>query len=189
MKRLTLALFALAATFASATTMLALDVTGLTWASDAVVRGTIVSVEPHWSGDNARIFTDAEVQVTEVWKGASTIKTLTAMQPGGEIGDVGQRIHGVATFTPGEDVVLFLEKRGPRYTVTGMTQGKFRIEAGVASTAPDTELSLLDPATHQPVSRPPLSMPLDTLKAQVKAAILQAPVEPNNPKSPGTVKP
>lgn len=186
MKRLSLALTVLAATLASATTMLALDVTGLTYASDAVVRGTIVSVEPHWSGDNARIFTDAEVQVTEVWKGPSTLKTLTAMQPGGELGDVGQRVHGVATFAPGEEVVLFLEKRGPRFTITGMAQGKFRIEGGVASAAPNSELALLDPATHQPVSRPPLSMPLETLKAQVKAAVLQAPVEPKNPKVPGT---
>ncbi|MCA3013590.1 MAG: hypothetical protein INH41_14500, partial [Myxococcaceae bacterium] len=35
--------------------------------------------------------------------------TVLVKQPGGVIGDVGQRVSGVATFAPGEEVVLFLE--------------------------------------------------------------------------------
>jgi hypothetical protein len=172
---------ALVAGAATATTMVALDLTALTSASDAVVRGRIVSVAAHWSGDHARIFTDADLEVADVWKGSSTLKTLTATQPGGEIGEVGQRIHGVATFTVGEDVVVFLERRGPRYTITGMAQGKFRIEGSTAQTSDAADLSLLDPVTHQPVSRPALSLPVDELKKQVLAAVLKAPVEPTNP--------
>jgi len=190
MNRLLLVSVALVASAVGATTLLALDVAGLTTHSDLVVRGTIVSVAPHWSGDNSRIYTDAEVQVSEVWKGPSTA-ALIAMQPGGEIGEVGQRIHGVATFTPGEEVVLFLERRGPRYTVTGMAQGKFRIEPGegkviIAHTSPDADLAVLDPVTHAVVAKSPVSLPLEELKAQVKAALPKAPVEPTTPKLPAT---
>ncbi len=195
MKRLVftaVAMGLMAASAALATTLVALDVPGLTLASDTVVRGTVVSVEPHWSGDKARIFTDAEIKVTEVLKGSTSLTSLTAMQPGGEIGDVGQRIHGVATFAAGEDVILFLEKRGPRFTVTGMTQGKFRIEPGtlIARTSPDHDLALIDPGTHEATSRPPLSMPLAELKAQILANVPKLPPEaPANPKIPVMVTP
>ena len=56
MKRIVLLAAALVAGAASATTLIALDVTGLTETSDLVVRGSVVSVAAHWSGDNARIF-------------------------------------------------------------------------------------------------------------------------------------
>ncbi len=183
MKRLVLVIAAIVATAAGATTLLPLDVSRLTTHSDLIVRGTIVSVAPHWSGDHARIFTDAEVHVTEVWKGPSST-AITAYQPGGEIGEVGQRVHGVATFAAGEDVVLFLEKRGPRYTVTGMAQGKFRIEPNnIAHTSPDADLAVIDPITREVVSKPPVSMPLEQLKAQVIAALPKAP-DTTTPKIP-----
>lgn len=193
MKRTFWVIAVFAATVARATSMLALDVSGLTQASDLIVRGTIVSVAAHWSGDHARIFTDAEVHVTQVWKGPPSTKAITVMQPGGEIDDVGQRIHGVATFRAGDDVVLFLEKRGPRYTVTGMAQGKFLVEPSadgtlIARTSHDADLALVDPVTRQYTARPPLSMPLDELKTQVRAALPRVPLEPTNPRLP-TVTP
>lgn len=189
-KAVAVALVACSAAFA--TTLVALDVPGLTLASDTVVRGTVVSVEPHWSGDHARIFTDAEIRVTEVLKGSPSLTTLTAMQPGGEIGEVGQRIHGVATFKPGEDVILFLERRGPRFTVTGMTQGKFHIEPGtlVAHTSPDRDLALIDPNTHAATARPQVSMPLAELKALILANVPKLPAESTTPpKIPAKVSP
>ena len=175
----------LAAT-AWATTLLALDVPGLTRMSDAVVRGTVVRVEPRLSGDGARIMTDAEIQVSEVLKGAPGPVAI-AMQPGGEVGDVGQRVDGVARFTVGEEVVAFLEARGGRWLVTGMVQGKFRVERSSdgraafvrADSAGDSVL--LDPVTHQPVSRPAPVMTLDELRAQVKAALPPATQPPLTP--------
>src|SRR5689334_5284575 len=117
----------LAVAVAHATTLLALDVPALTKGSSAVVRATVRSVDARWTKDGGRIMTDVVLEVSEPWKGTPG-KQVTVMQPGGVVGDVGQLVHGTAKFTVGEDVVVFLEPRGDRYLLTGMLQGKFRVE-------------------------------------------------------------
>jgi hypothetical protein len=171
------------ATFGWATTLLSLDVAGLARSSDVVVRGKVVSVAPRWTKDHGRIITDTEVDVTEAWKGAPS-KRITVMQPGGEIGEVGQRVEGVATFKPGEEVVVFLEARGDRFTMAGMAQGRFVVERssdGTASFARQdqcADLYLVEAATRQAVSPAPLALSVDALKKQVLAL---APAESTGP--------
>lgn len=193
------ALAALAlASVAAATTLLAQDVASLTRASSAVVRGTVTASKARWSGDGARIFTETTLQVAERWKGEAPA-SLVIEQPGGEVGEVGQLVHGVARFRPGEDVVVFLEARGPRYLVTGMLQGKFVVErssdgkAAFARQELAGEALFLDPVTRQPVQPVPTVTLLDELRAQVlKAAGAQAPSAPSTtttPKAPVKVTP
>jgi hypothetical protein len=179
-RKLVIPLLGLAPLFAFATTMLSLNVDGLATAADSVVRGKVVSVVPRWTQDHARIITDTTIEVSETWKGAAS-KQVVVMQPGGEIGEVGQHVEGIAQFTPGEDVVLFLEARGTeRFTVAGMAQGRFRVERlsdGTTQARQDQcgDLYLVDSATKQPVSRPPLAMPIETLKQRVRVLL---PAEP-----------
>ncbi|MBL9037993.1 MAG: hypothetical protein JNG84_05700 [Archangium sp.] len=167
---------------ALATTMVSLDVPALARSSALVVRGTVVRVEARWNGDRTRIFTEAEVQVAEVLKGAP-VKSIIVRQPGGEVGDIGQRVHGVARFEEGVEQVLFLERRGPLYTVTGMAQGAFTLHAEgtqlVAKQPTTDELALVDSATHQPVAHAPIAMPYPALVALVRAsASTGAPASP-----------
>lgn len=173
------ALFALVFSLgAHATTVLALDVPALTRGSAIVVRGTVQSSTARWTQDKARIITDTVIAVNDTWKGTAK-SSVTVMQPGGEIGDFGQVVHGTVKFTAGEEVVLFLEARGDRYLVTGMVQGRFKVENGGARQELENEAFFLDPATHQPVSVQSLSMPVTALKQQVLAAVAPtAPVEP-----------
>lgn len=177
----------LAGALASATTLLSMDVAALTRSSAVVARAKVISLDTRWTKDGARIMTDAVLEVTEPWKG-SPARRVTVMQPGGVIGDVGQVVHGTARFTVGEDVVVFLEQRGERYLLTGMLQGKFKVEAssdGKATYARqelEGEALLVDPATRQPVEPAPVVLPLATLRTQVlSAAGVQAPVEPTRP--------
>lgn len=179
------------ATAGWATTLVALDVPGLTQVSDVVLRGRVTKVEPRWSGDRARIFTFAEVELLQPLKGDAQ-KTVQVTQPGGVIGDVGQHVAGVATFTPGEEVVLFLERRGPYFTVTGMVQGKFKVERsadGKATARQSDELDalLLDPVTHQPTVRPALALPLESLEALVRKSVGPSPTP--EPGAPGPTLP
>ncbi len=188
----TLLLFiALGAALANATTLLALDVPALTKGSSVVVRATVRSVEARWTKDGGRIMTDAVLEVTEPWKGTPG-KQLTVMQPGGVVGEIGQMVHGTAKFTVGEDVVVFLEPRGDRFLLTGMLQGKFKVEtssdgkAVFARQASEGDALLVDPKTRQAVNPPAVVLPIDTLRAQVLAASgARAPVEPT---TPGPVK-
>lgn len=177
----------LLAASAFATTLIAMDVPALTRGSDLVVRGTVVRVEPRWTSDGRRIMTDSEILVSEVLKGNVTGKTVVVMQPGGVIGDVGQLVHGVAKFSLGDEVVVFLEKRGERATVVGLAQGRFLVDRGGPEAmvkGGEEDLFLVDAKTHQPVEAPVQPMTLAKLTALVRESLGQAPAEPVLPGRP-----
>jgi hypothetical protein len=174
--RLLVVMALLASALTSATTLLKLDVPGLTQVSDVIVRGRVDSVQAKWSGDRRRIVTEASLTVSEVLKG-DVGKTALVVQPGGEVGEVGQIVHGVARFAVGQDVVVFLERRGDRFTVTGMVQGKFTIVNGQARADSDDSL-LIDPLTRQPTSPGLTTYAYPELQKLVRAAIGTVPNEP-----------
>jgi hypothetical protein len=101
-----LALFAPLAAFA--TVVLSMSMEEMTARAPLVVRGTVHRVDAQWDEAHAKIWTSTEVVVSEVLKG-QTRTTVLVRQPGGTVGGFGQHVSGVAVFTPGEEVVLFLE--------------------------------------------------------------------------------
>jgi hypothetical protein len=164
---------------AAATTMLRMDLTGLAQTSDTVVHGTVRRLESRWSGDHRRIITDVEIEVTETLKGQAS-GTVLIVQPGGRVGDIGQVVHGLASFTPGEEVVVFLERHGPEaFQVTGMAQGKYQVRRSadtrsVLAVPENTgDALLLDPTTRQPTTTEQRSLTLEQLKAAIRTALQQ----------------
>jgi hypothetical protein len=132
MKKILVLLAALAtASPAFAAQAVAASVEELARASDVVVRGRVVSTTARWS--DGRIYTYAEVEVSDSLRGSAPAR-VTVVTPGGEVGDLGQRVDGAAIFTSGEEVVVFLGKpQAGRYRVSGLAQGKFAIEGKVAT--------------------------------------------------------
>ncbi len=187
MKRLALlTLFLASAAFG--TTILVVDLPGLSQSADVIVVGTVRASAPRFTQDGRRIITDTEIQIGEVLKGKIYAPTLVVMQPGGIVGDVGQRVEGTAHFTIGEEVVVFLDRRGTeRFAVTAMAQGKFRVERSsdgkAAYAVPESSSSLLiDPLTQKETSSPIKAMPLGELKMKIAAALAApVPVEPTRP--------
>ena len=164
---------------ASATTMLRADLPELAQTSDAIVHGTVRRVESRWSGDGRRIITDVEIQVTEALKGQAG-GTVLVTQPGGRVGDIGQRVSGLAAFAPGEEVVVFLERRGKQaFRVSGMVQGKYQVQrsedgkSAMAVPEPTGDVLLLDRDSRQPTSSSLRSMSLPELKAAIRTALEQ----------------
>ena len=103
---------------------------------------------------------------------------LVITQPGGRVGDLAQRVDGLAGFTPGEEVLVFLERRGEStYHVRGMGQGKYRVErpgdGRVAQAVPEPlgDTLLIDPASGQPTPQRPRALSLEALKGQVRQAL------------------
>ncbi|HYO70939.1 MAG TPA: hypothetical protein VEU33_33150 [Archangium sp.] len=164
---------------ASATTMLRADLPELAHTSDAIVHGTVRRVESRWSGDGRRIITDVEIQVTEALKGQAG-GTVLVTQPGGRVGDIGQRVSGLAAFTPGEEVVVFLERHGRQaFRVSGMVQGKYQVQrsedgkSAMAVPEPTGDVLLLDRDSRQPTPSSQRSMSLPELKAAIRTALEQ----------------
>lgn len=175
-RRLLFCSLALVVGSAGATTLVAMDVPALTKGSKLVVRAVVVSQASRWSKDGGRIMTDTVLSVSETWKGP-VAPQVTVMQPGGVVDDIGQKVHGTVTFKVGEEVVLFLEGRGDRFLITGMVQGRFKVDRSsdgrslFARQASEDELMLVDAVTHQPVEGVELVMPLETLRTQVLAVV------------------
>ncbi|PTL77400.1 hypothetical protein [Vitiosangium sp. GDMCC 1.1324] len=164
---------------ASATTMLRADLPELTQTADAIVHGTVRRVESRWSGDGRRIVTDVEIQVTEALKGQAG-GTVLVTQPGGRVGDIGQVVSGLASFSPGEEVVVFLERRGSQsFRVSGMAQGKYKVQrsedgkSAMAVPEPIGDTLLLDPDTRQATSSSHRTLSLSELKASIRTTLQQ----------------
>lgn len=190
-RRWVLALVTMGALSALGTTLIAMDVPALTRASELVVRGTVVRVEPRWTEDKRRIITDSEILVSEVLKGNLTGKTVVVMQPGGVLGDVGQMVHGTAKFSLGDEVVVFLEKRGERAFVVGLAQGRFLVDRSGPTPmvkGGEDDLFLVDAKTHQPVEAPSQPMTLAGLVSSVRESLGPSPSAPVTPR-PGVQLP
>lgn len=165
---------------AGATSVLGVDLDQLARQSDAVVHGTVKAKESRWSGDGRRILTDVQIEVRESFKG-SPARTVTVQQPGGVVGDIGQRVDGLATFEVGEEVVVFLERWGSqRFQVTAAAQGKFRVERSSDGTrafaVPDrnADADLVDAAGRATRSRLQ-SLELSELRDRVRATLRATP--------------
>lgn len=185
-----LGLFALVfAPSARATTMLFSDLPQLVQKSDAVVRGTVKSVRSRWSSDRSRIVTDVELEVAESLKG-SPGSSLLILQPGGVVGEVGQQISGLPSFVEGEEVVVFLERRGTSaFRVRGMAQGKYRVERssdGSATVVPELlgDTRVLDPLTRKEVVVTRAPMPLEQLKLKIFDALRATTPDDSSPDKP-----
>src|SRR5258708_17631236 len=104
------------------------DVESLAGSADAVVRAQVLRSSSAWAPGGRQIFTTVVLKTLEAWKGAQAAE-ITVLVPGGEVGDISQTVQGVAAFQEGEEVVVFLHRRGPSvFGVERMALGKFSVE-------------------------------------------------------------
>jgi hypothetical protein len=107
--------------------MLPLSIQQLTDKAQLVLHASVTarSVQRDREG---RIYTRIELDVAEVWKGDTTLKSFVAVQSGGVLGEESVTVDGQEDFTIGEEVVLFLvlNQRGEG-VVIGLAQGKFKV--------------------------------------------------------------
>jgi hypothetical protein len=116
---------------AEATVARALSLTELVGKSDAVVVATPTRWSSQWvsMGGQRRMVTDTRLKITRrVFGLDATVVQLTVRTLGGRIGDLGQLVHGEASFGRGQTALVFLRRvDAVRYRVTGMAQGQFLV--------------------------------------------------------------
>jgi hypothetical protein len=112
---------------ANATTMVQLSTIQMVDASDAIVRGTITEV---WAeeDENGIVWTRAQIEVSQTYKGKAKKKAFIVDQLGGNFGGNVSSVPGAARFSPGEEGVFFLEHlESGRTTTVGWSQGKYTL--------------------------------------------------------------
>jgi hypothetical protein len=113
---------------AHATAMLPLDLPTLCTRADHIVLASVESTHARWTDAHDAIYTDVTLRVTRVYKG--TLQPGGAMvvrREGGSVDGIAMRVFGAADFQPGEEAVVFLERRGAAHYVVGMAQGKLHV--------------------------------------------------------------
>ena len=105
-----------------------MDVEALARSSTVIARGEVESVGVT-SDERGAIHTWVTLRVEEGLKGVAGRSRVALRLPGGVWRDRVSQVFGVPSFVTGERVVVFAAatRRGP-LTVTGLFQGKFRIE-------------------------------------------------------------
>ncbi len=166
-----LALAALVAAPAAASTFIALSVDELVRDAEAVVQGRIVEVGSFWNAEHTAILTEATLEVEDTVVGAAPAY-LTLRTFGGRVGKLVIEAHGFPRFVLGERVLVFLEpEQDGAHKVLGYLQGQYRIRPdakGQAIAEPMAEFGarvLRRDGTEAPAPR---AMPLVQLKGQLR---------------------
>jgi hypothetical protein len=98
---------------ASASVVLALDLTELVARADHVVVATALEQRARWHRDGRRIVTDVDLRVSESLKGPSRRgDRLRVTHLGGSVGEVALQVPGEAAFGSGQRVLAFLRRVG-----------------------------------------------------------------------------
>jgi hypothetical protein len=95
-------------------------------AAKAIVSGTVIDQSVSRS-DNGLIVTTTRLVIEERIKNAPEERVLSFVLPGGEVGDEGLIVPGVPSFSPGDRVLLFLDRnRRGEWAPFGWALGVFR---------------------------------------------------------------
>lgn len=124
---LVVALVVLWGSAAGATRIIPSTLEYMTGFSDAVIIGSVVSLDSYW--DDQKIFTDVEVEVEEFVKNAhdEAGTRLTLKVLGGAVGDTRFEVDNSPRFTVGEKVMVFLKKASEAYVPYGLSYGVYQI--------------------------------------------------------------
>jgi hypothetical protein len=109
---------------------------------------------------------------------------VTVSEPGGELEGVGQSFGGALPYTPGEEVVLFLDKTPVGFLrVVGGGQGKFTVERDGRARANLEGVELVDSTGARrgtPISTVD-GLDLRELKRRTRGTVALYPYRPRSP--------
>jgi hypothetical protein len=159
---------------APATTLMRMSLARMSQAAPLIVRAHCVANIAGW--DAGEIWTFTTFQVDDVWKGSAPTR-ITVRLLGGRAGNLESSVSGVPRFSPGEEVVLFLElaERG-ELSIVSWVQGTFRIRrdrrTGEQTVLQDSAaFATFDPITRRFEVSGIQNLPLGEFRAKVAAAL------------------
>lgn len=116
---------------AAASVLIKLGLSDLAGRASRVMVGTVEAVTPRMI--DSYIVTDVRIRCTRELLGVPVGAVFTVRHLGGEVGEIGQRVYGEASYRVGEEILLLAEERGGSFYAVGMAQGALHIERDAQS--------------------------------------------------------
>ena len=162
----------------SATVLLPAEFREIVTGSQIIVYGRISDVRSEWMDGRRRIESIVTLEASSFYRGTAG-STVTFRVPGGQIGRYKNLTVGAPEFRSGDEVVLFLQSRGPAVPqIFGLNQGVFRVRVDARTGRRLVTLPIVmargagpEPVTRGAADRRPL--PLDQFAAQVRTVLQQ----------------
>jgi hypothetical protein len=157
---------------AGASSMVRMDIETLSAGADSIFVGTVEKTDAHFLSPSSRyIVTDVTLVTEEFLAGPAASSRFVIRTLGGEVGRLGQRVFGEASYRAGERVMVFaVQRQGVSYTL-GMAQGVMHVENdehGVARISnPRLDATLLGHATTVSVDGRRLDDVVDQVRSLV----------------------
>ncbi len=132
---LTLVCTVAAAGVARSTTVIPPSFEALVAGANTIFVGEVMNIRSDWDTTplGRVIMTFVTFRIEDVWKGNVGAVTQLAFL-GGEIGDLGMKVHGMPTFRMGQRDVLFVGAEPRRISpLVGLMYGRMRVERDTAS--------------------------------------------------------
>jgi hypothetical protein len=97
--------------------------------SEAIVLGTVRSVESAWNLEHTSIFTYVILDVRDQFKGETVDRELVLQIPGGTVDGIIQKVSDTPTLAPGMDLIIhtFTKETGQTW-IYGWEKGALRVE-------------------------------------------------------------
>jgi hypothetical protein len=144
-------LLAIGTTPARATVVRQLSLEELTLGADAIVHGRVVRTGTQGAArGNPMPFSVARIEVIEWIAGDDPQPAIVVREPGARWAGRAVTMGGVPRYREGDEVLVFLARRGPHYRTYGLAQGAFFIGNDADGSQPPparrrlTELSYLE---------------------------------------------
>ena len=160
-----------------ATTLARLSLDEMAAAADAAARLRCASAQSRW--ENGQIWTVTSLEVLETMKGTLPAR-ITVRLPGGRVGHLTAIVDGTPKFSPGDEVVAFLEKSGAGgFSVTAWVEGTFRIgrdpRTGIETVTQDSStFAVFDAATRTFRTEGIRRMPMEQFRERMATALTRA---------------
>ena len=124
-----------AAGVARSTTIIPPSFDALVTGANSIFVGEVMNVRADWevTPQGRAIVTVVTFRVEDVWKG--NLGAVTQLQfMGGEIGDIGMKVHGMPSFRMGQRDVLFVSSEPRKISpLVGLMYGRMRVERDIAT--------------------------------------------------------
>jgi hypothetical protein len=98
-------------------------------ASETVVHGSVISLEPYWDEGRRSIYTTVVIEPIGYMKGDLGSDPIVFDMPGGAVGELRLVVSDMPDFELGEEVILFLKDED--FRIVGFFQGKFTVRNGI----------------------------------------------------------